>query len=51
MINTEEDWKTSDINVDPLWVVDKRDNSEMISYINQNMMGSYNIHFLLVIAV
>lgn len=27
LINTEENWKTTDINVDSLWLIDKRDNS------------------------
>lgn len=27
MINKEEDWKTTDINVDSLWLIDKRDSS------------------------
>ena len=27
MINKEEDWKTTDLNVDSLWFIDKRDNS------------------------
>ena len=27
MINSEEDWKTTDINVDSLWIIDKRDSS------------------------
>ena len=27
MINAEEDWKTTDLNVDSLWLIDKRDNS------------------------
>ena len=27
MINTEEDWKTTDLNVDSLWLIDKRDSS------------------------
>lgn len=27
MINTEEDWKTTDLNPDSLWLIDKRDNS------------------------
>ena len=27
MINTEEDWKTTDLNVDSLWIIDKRDSS------------------------
>ena len=104
MINTEEDWKTTDLNVDSLWLIDKRDssgkhennyhgnfipqipnqlirrytnhgdtvlelftgsgttlyeceklnrnyigfdiNSEMITYINQKMEDTQNIHFL-----
>ena len=25
MINTEENWKTTDINPDSLWVIEKRD--------------------------
>lgn len=27
MLNDEEDWKTTDLNVDSLWLIDKRDNS------------------------
>ena len=27
MINAEEDWKTTDLNVDSLWLIDKRDSS------------------------
>lgn len=27
MINDEKDWKTTDLNVNSLWIVDKRDNS------------------------
>lgn len=27
MINAEEDWKTTDLNADSLWLIDKRDNS------------------------
>lgn len=27
MINIEEDWKTTDLNVDSLWLIDKRDSS------------------------
>lgn len=27
MINTEEDWKTTDLNVDSLWIIEKRDSS------------------------
>jgi len=27
MLNDEEDWKTTDLNVDTLWLIDKRDNS------------------------
>ena len=27
MINTEEDWKTTDLNVDSLWIINKRDSS------------------------
>ena len=27
MLNTEEDWKTTNLNPDSLWIIDKRDNS------------------------
>lgn len=27
MINSEENWKTTDLNVDSLWLIDKRDNT------------------------
>lgn len=27
MLNSEEDWKTTDLNVESLWIIDKRDNS------------------------
>ena len=27
MLNDDEDWKTTDLNVDSLWIIDNRDSS------------------------